>query len=68
MLEVHGAAVSGPTLPATTWRLFMDRALAGAPSLDFAAPLSPPQFTPWRGSHTYVPTVSEPSTTDSVSP
>ena len=26
MLDVHGAAVSGPTLPATAWRLFMERA------------------------------------------
>jgi penicillin-binding protein 1A len=49
MLDVHGAAVSGPTLPATAWRLFMERALAGTPNLDFAAPLSPAQFTPWRG-------------------
>jgi hypothetical protein len=79
---VHGAAVSGPTLPATAWRLFMERSLAGAPSLDFPSPLSPPQFAPWRGSHAYVPTmstVSEPpqssstaspsvSTTDSRSP
>ena len=29
MLDVHGAAVSGPTLPATAWRLFMERALDG---------------------------------------
>jgi penicillin-binding protein 1A len=80
MLDVHGAAVSGPTLPATTWRLFMEHALAGAPNLDFPSPLSPPQFAPWRGSHAYVPavaTVSEPpqssstasvSTTGSLSP
>jgi penicillin-binding protein 1A len=83
MLDVHGGPVSGPTLPATAWRLFMERALAGAPNLDFAAPLSPPQFAPWRGSHAYAPatsTVNEPptqssstgstslSTTDSPSP
>jgi penicillin-binding protein 1A len=65
MLDVHGAAVSGPTLPATAWRLFMERSLAGAPSLDFASPLSPPQFAPWRGSHADVPTTQ---TTDSPSP
>jgi penicillin-binding protein 1A len=47
MLDVHGAAVSGPTLPATTWRLFMERAVAGWPNLDFSAPVSPPQFHPW---------------------
>jgi penicillin-binding protein 1A len=53
MLDVHGAAVSGPTLPATAWRLFMERALAGTPDLAFPAPLSPSQFAPWSGSHAY---------------
>jgi penicillin-binding protein 1A len=68
MLDVHGGPVSGPTLPATAWRLFMERALAGAPNLDFAAPLSPPQFAPWRGGHAYAPatsTVNEPPTQSS---
>jgi penicillin-binding protein 1A len=65
MLDVHGAAVSGPTLPATAWRRFMERSLAGAPNLDFASPLSPPQFAPWRGSHVDLPTMP---TTDSPSP
>jgi penicillin-binding protein 1A len=62
MLDVHGAAVSGPTLPATAWRLFMERAVAAAPNLDFAAPLSAPEFSPWRGSHAYSSgtTVTEP--------
>ena len=47
MLDVHGAAVSGPTLPATAWRLFMERALEGSPDAAFPAPLSPAQFAPW---------------------
>jgi penicillin-binding protein 1A len=51
MLDVHGAAVSGPTLPATAWRLFMEHALAGTPDLAFPEPVSPAQFEPWRGSH-----------------
>jgi penicillin-binding protein 1A len=55
MLDVHGAAVSGPTLPATVWRLFMERALAATPSLAFPAPLSVAQFQPWQGSHEYRP-------------
>ena len=55
MLGVHGAAVSGPTLPATAWRLFMERALAGTPNLAFPASLSPAQFQPWQGSHAYRP-------------
>jgi penicillin-binding protein 1A len=51
MLDVHGAAVSGPTLPATAWRLFMEQALAGTPTLAFPAPLSSAQFAPWQGRH-----------------
>jgi penicillin-binding protein 1A len=31
MTSVHGIAVSGPTFPATIWRLFMERALKYAP-------------------------------------
>jgi len=53
MLDVHGAAVSGPTLPATAWRLFMKQALSGTSSLAFPAPLSPAQFVPWQGTHAY---------------
>src|SRR5690242_20546514 len=51
MLDVHGAAVSGPTLPAAAWRLFMERAVAGFTSDAFPAPVSPAQFTPWAGRH-----------------
>jgi penicillin-binding protein 1A len=32
MRSVHGIEVSGPTFPATIWKLFMQRALAYAPS------------------------------------
>jgi penicillin-binding protein 1A len=53
MLDVHGAAVSGPTLPATAWRSFMERALAGSPSPAFPAPLSSAQFAPWSGRYAY---------------
>jgi penicillin-binding protein 1A len=53
MLDVHGAAVSGPTLPATAWRLFMSDALEGSPVAGFPSPLSPAQFTPWSGAHAY---------------
>lgn len=49
MLDVHGAAVSGPTLPASAWRLYMERALAGSENAAFAAPLSPARFAPWTG-------------------
>jgi penicillin-binding protein 1A len=53
MLDVHGAAVSGPTLPATAWRLFMEKALAGEPATAFPAPASPTQFTPWSGRYSF---------------
>jgi penicillin-binding protein 1A len=53
MLDVHGAAVSGPTLPATTWRLFMQHAVAGSPNAAFPAPVSPAQFRPWAGKYSY---------------
>jgi penicillin-binding protein 1A len=32
MRSVHGISVSGPTFPATIWKLFMERAVAYAPS------------------------------------
>ena len=53
MLDVHGAAVSGPTLPATAWRLFMEGALEGSPTVAFPSPLSSAQFAPWPGAHAY---------------
>jgi penicillin-binding protein 1A len=58
MLDVHGAAVSGPTLPATTWRLFMERAPEGTASIDFSPPVSPAQFSPWTGQYAYRVTTS----------
>jgi penicillin-binding protein 1A len=53
MLDVHGAAVSGPTLPATVWRLFIERALGASPVLDFPSPVMPAQFAPWMGQNAY---------------
>ncbi|HZS31098.1 MAG TPA: transglycosylase domain-containing protein [Gaiellaceae bacterium] len=53
MLDVHGATVSGPTLPATAWRLFMEKALAGTPSADFPQPAAPAAFQPWTGRYAY---------------
>jgi penicillin-binding protein 1A len=58
MLDVHGTAVSGPTLPAAAWRVFMERALAGSPNADFPAPLSPGQFAQWSRPYAYAPTSS----------
>jgi penicillin-binding protein 1A len=53
MLDVHGSAVSGPTLPATVWRVFMERALDGTPNLAFPSALSPPQFASWDRTYAY---------------
>jgi penicillin-binding protein 1A len=58
MLDVHGAAVSGPTLPATAWRLYMERAVEGTTDADFTAPLTPAEFAPWTGAYAYRVTAS----------
>ena len=58
MLDVHGAAVSGPTLPATAWRLFMERALASSENGAFPSAVSPAQFAPWTGRYAYQPATS----------
>ena len=58
MRDVHGVAVSGPTLPASAWRLFMERALAYSPTAVFPSPVSPAQFLPWTGPHAYTATSS----------
>jgi len=58
MLDVHGAAVSGPTLPATAWRLFMERTVGSSAAAAFPAPVSPARFVPWTGRHAYTVTSS----------
>jgi penicillin-binding protein 1A len=43
MTSVHGIAVSGPTFPATIWKLFMERASYYAPlPKEFPTPKDPP--------------------------
>jgi penicillin-binding protein 1A len=43
MRSVHGISVSGPTFPATIWKLFMERASAYAPfPKDFPSPKTSP--------------------------
>jgi penicillin-binding protein 1A len=43
MTSVHGIAVSGPTFPATIWKLFMERAIDYAPfPTEFPVALSSP--------------------------
>jgi penicillin-binding protein 1A len=57
MLDVHGAAVSGPTLPATAWRLFMGRTVGSSPAA-FPIPQSPARFAPWTRPYAYTATSS----------
>jgi penicillin-binding protein 1A len=63
MRDVHGVAVSGPTLPATAWRLFMEPALTGAPVLAFPNAATPAAFEPWSGANAYHAAVTTPAPT-----
>jgi penicillin-binding protein 1A len=75
MESVHGIAVSGGSFPAEIWRLFMERALAGAPVREWVEPVELPEWTPWqRGPFSlsydpYVaPATTEETETDAVEP
>ncbi|HXY84880.1 MAG TPA: transglycosylase domain-containing protein [Gaiellaceae bacterium] len=46
MTDVHGIAISGPTFPATIWKLFMERAIDYAPRpTAFPVPRTSPVWT-----------------------
>jgi len=45
MTSVHGIAVSGPTFPATIWKLFMERALDAVSPRDWQ---TPSQYPVWH--------------------
>jgi len=73
MTSVHGISVSGPTFPASIWKLFMERAVSYAPfPKEFPAPRTAPV---WRtrtlqyameGSYsTYSGSPAAPTTTNS---
>ncbi|MGH2934381.1 MAG: transglycosylase domain-containing protein [Gaiellaceae bacterium] len=53
MLNVHGAAVSGPTLPADVWHLYMATADESLPDMSFRDPTSAPAFVTWHGTYQY---------------
>jgi len=75
MLSVHGIAVSGPTFPATIWKLFMERASYYAPfPKEFPTPKSSPiwitrelQYAMTGGTYTPTGTAQAPTTTSSGS-
>jgi penicillin-binding protein 1A len=48
LYNVEGVgAVSGPTLPATIWHIYMTQALAHTPPDNWPTPTNPPQYTNW---------------------
>jgi len=51
MLDVHGGAVSGPTLPADIWHLYMEAADASLPDIPFPPPTTKPQWVAWHGAY-----------------
>ena len=70
MRSVHGIAVSGPTFPATIWKLFMESAIGPSRPLDWRQPESLPTWRSFthgqyalnyapRGSYYYPSTSSE---------
>ena len=75
MLSVHGIAVSGPTFPATIWKLFMERASYYAPfPKEFPTPKSSPvwitrelQYAMTGGTYTPTGSTQAPTTTSSGS-
>src|SRR6266566_1444583 len=66
MTSVHGIAVSGPTFPATIWKLFMERAIKYAPfPKEFPSPKTSPvwithklQYAMSGGYYYYTPSYS----------
>jgi penicillin-binding protein 1A len=71
MYNVEGVgAVSGPTLPADIWHLFMDAALEGTPPVSFAAPKRPVKWSDFasRFASLVVSTVTAPDLTLQMPP
>jgi penicillin-binding protein 1A len=83
MTNVHGIAVSGPTFPATIWKLFMERAIDFAPfptafPVSTHAPIwvshtlqwamSGAYYTPSSGSGSYTPPTTTTTTTVTQKP
>ena len=71
MYGVEGVgAVSGPTLPADIWHLFMDAALAGTPPVSFPAPKRPADWARFESqfANRVVSTISAPDLTLTMPP
>ncbi|HEX5246523.1 MAG TPA: transglycosylase domain-containing protein [Gaiellaceae bacterium] len=71
MLDVHGIAVSGPTLPADIWHLFMETAGGSRADVPFPEPTTKPVWLPWKGLYEYglsYGTTPAPTTTTTAKP
>ena len=71
MYGIEGVgAVSGPTLPADIWHIFMDSALAGTPPVSFPAPKKPVDWARFESqfANRVVSTVSVPELTLTMPP
>ncbi|MGI9188399.1 MAG: transglycosylase domain-containing protein [Gaiellales bacterium] len=71
MYGVEGVgAVSGPTLPAEIWHIYMDSALAGTPPVSFAAPKKPMDWSHFESqfANRVVSTISAPDLTLTMPP
>jgi len=53
MLDVHGGAVSGPTLPADIWHLYMSVADSSLPDMPFPPATTKPEWVSWHGANEY---------------
>jgi penicillin-binding protein 1A len=66
MTSVHGISVSGPTFPATIWKLFMERAANYAPfPKEFPAPKTSPVWITHKLQYALSGSYSAPSTSTS---
>ena len=71
MIGVEGVgAVSGPTLPADIWHIYMDSALGGTPPVSFAAPKTLPSWARFDSqfANRVVSTISAPDLTLTMPP
>jgi penicillin-binding protein 1A len=53
MLDVHGIAVTGGSLPASVWHGFMETAIGNGGDVAFPSAQTPPVWTSWHGQWQY---------------
>jgi penicillin-binding protein 1A len=68
MLNVHGISVSGPSFPATIWRLFMEKALDAVPAHDWPTPSVYPTWHSFTHAQYARPYVQPPAYTGGGAP